>query len=68
PVSDLGSAGSFNDYGGNTITGPNMTEIQIDGAFFDGPNANDARATAGSISTFSSLSGQVGAGIFFGER
>lgn len=67
PVNDLGSVGSFNDYGGSTTTA-NDTTFQVDGAFFDGPNANDARATAGSISTSNTLTGQVGSGIFFGER
>ena len=67
PVSGAGALG-FNDYGGNAIAGPNMTDFQIDGSFFDGPNNNDARATAGSIRTFSSISGRQATGTFFGER
>ncbi|MEL7465728.1 MAG: hypothetical protein AAFN79_16790 [Pseudomonadota bacterium] len=67
PVDQIGSVGSFNDYGGG-VTTPGDTTFQIDGAFFDGPVANDARATAGSISTSNSVTGVISSGVYFGER
>lgn len=67
------NSGGFgrNHYGGLTQInpgGPNPTLAIVDGSFFDGPQANDARATAGSI-RLQNNSGSINAtGTYWGER
>ena len=64
----INSATGVNDYGGNTLVGGSMANVQVDGSFFDGPNANDARATAGSIRIDDSLNNRFATGTYWGER
>ncbi|MEX2454592.1 MAG: FecR domain-containing protein [Rhodospirillaceae bacterium] len=70
PVNDGMGAIGANDYGGATIiqAGGDPTNVRVDGSFFDGPQANDARATAGSI-RLQNNSGSINAtGTYWGER
>lgn len=69
PVDDLSGRRGANDYGGDTvISAADPINVRVDGSFFDGPNANDARATAGSL-RIDNTSGSITArGTFWGER
>ncbi|MEM7267858.1 MAG: FecR domain-containing protein [Pseudomonadota bacterium] len=56
-----------NHYGGeNALPGGGFGSV--DGSFFDGPNANDARATAGTLFVDRPADGTVATGTFWGER
>lgn len=60
-----------NDYGGElTDFAPDNdpTSVRVDGSFFDGPQANDARTTAGSLRIENMSRSITATGTFWGER
>ncbi len=70
PVDDISGRLGVNDYGGQTTISAagDIFNARVDGSFFDGPQANDARATAGSIRIQNSSQTINGTGTFWGER
>ncbi len=70
PVDDQTSRQGLNDYGGSATVGlaNAPTNVRVDGSFFDGPNQNDARATAGSLRLDNTSASITATGTFWGER
>jgi hypothetical protein len=63
---DSGLAAGRNHYGG-LLSGTDITTF-VDGSFFDGPNTNDALATAGGVSITRGSDNFIAEGVFWGER
>ncbi len=63
---DAGLSAGRNHYSG-ILSGADVTSV-VDGSFFDGPNTNDALATAGGVSITRASDNLIAEGVFWAER